>query len=70
MTNAGRAWLLRNLRTSREAQRESLPAFVPGPLRPAFAASAALAAAFLARKHGVPSDADAEVAHVLRPALD
>lgn len=69
MARVGRAWLVRNLLQSKEAQRESLPSFVPGFLRGAFAPSAAMALKFLAKKHGVNDDVDYEVEHTLRPAL-
>ncbi len=70
MTNAARAWVLHNLVRSPEAQREALPAFVPGPLRPLFAGTSRVAIRFLASKHGVPEDVDAEMEKKLRPALE
>src|SRR5688572_658766 len=50
ITRIGRAFRLKGLRASKEAQREALPSFVPDALRGIMAASGAVAAAFLARK--------------------
>jgi glutathione S-transferase len=66
MTNVGRTRVFIELRKSRLAQKEALPSFVPGFMT----GSASLAASFLARKYAVPTDLDAEVKQVLRPALD
>lgn len=69
MAKVGRALLLRNMRASDEARRESLPGFVPRPLRGVLAPSADLALSFLAKKHDVSADPDGEVERTLRPAL-
>jgi len=70
MIGAGRARVMVGLRTNREAQREALPPFIPGPLRGLMTPMASTAAAFLGSKHDVPRDADAETERTLRPALD
>ncbi len=70
MTRVGRMWLIRNMLESREAQRESLPAFIPGFMRGALAPSSAMALRFLAKKHNIGSNVDDEVEHTLRPALE
>ena len=67
---AGRARVIAGLRTSREAQLEALPGFIPGALRGAFAPMAVTAASFLGSKYDVPWDAEGEVAKTMRPALD
>jgi glutathione S-transferase len=69
MTNVGRAWLLKRMMESKAAQAEALPPFMPGPLRGVLAPTSKMALSFLAKKHGVPSDVDAEVDRVLMPAL-
>lgn len=70
MAEVGRAWLLRNLARDKAMQREAVPGFVPGPLRGLLAPGSALAASFLARKHGVLADVDGAVARILVPALE
>jgi len=65
----GRAQVLAGLRTSREAQREALPPFMPSLVRGALAPSAAAAALFIAKKHGVPGDPVEAAERTLRPAL-
>lgn len=70
MSHVGRAWFMTRFHESRAAQREALPSFVPSAARALLAPTAAMAVSFLAKKHGVPSDAEAEVTHVLRPALE
>lgn len=70
MINVGRARVLRDLATRKDAQREALPSFVPGFLRGAFAPSAVMAAKFLASKHAVAGDAEALRETELRPALE
>ena len=57
LLTSGRALVLRKLAEDREAQRESLPSFVPGAVRGASAFVAETAARYLAKKHGT-SDAD------------
>jgi len=64
--HVGRAWVLRNILKSRDAQKEALPSFVPG----IFAASSSMAVSFLVKKYAVPVDLDPEVRQVLRPALE
>lgn len=70
MTNVGRAWVFKNLQTSREARAEALPSFMPDAIRGALAPTAGMAVSFLAKKYAVPTDVDAEVAQVMRPALE
>lgn len=70
MIGAGRSRVLAKLRTNRDAQREALPSFIPGPLRSLMTPMATTAAWFLASKHDVPRDFDAEAEASLRPALD
>lgn len=69
MTNAGRAWLLRNITRDREALAETLPSFVPDGLRGTLAPSAAMAVRFLSRKHSVPANAERLVEETVRPVL-
>lgn len=66
MTNVGRVQVFQKLPKNREAQKEALPSFVPGFL----VGSASMAISFLAKKYAVPTDVDAEVKQVLRPALE
>lgn len=66
MTNVGRVSVFIKFPKNRAAQREALPSFVPGFM----AGSAAMAVSFLAKKYAVPTDLDAEVKQVLRPALE
>lgn len=70
MTNVGRVSVFHHLRTNREAQKEALPTFIPGFMKSLAAPSANMAVSFLVRKYAVPTDLDAEVKQVLRPALD
>jgi glutathione S-transferase len=67
---AGRVRVLEGLRKNREAQREALPPFIPGPLRALMTPMALTAAMFLGSKYDVSRDPDAEAERVLRPALD
>jgi glutathione S-transferase len=69
MMEVGRAWLTRRLLANKATQAEALPSFVPGILRGAFAPSAAMAVRFIAKKHAVPENVDAEVQRTLRPLL-
>jgi glutathione S-transferase len=71
VAEVGRAWLLRNLARDHEAQRESLPAFIPGPIRGLAASSVVLAGAFLRKKYGIAvgPEVEANVDGVVRPAL-
>jgi glutathione S-transferase len=69
MLGAGRARVLVGLRKNRAAQLEALPPFIPGPLRSLMTPMSVTAAVFLASKHEVPRDPDAEAESVLRPAL-
>jgi glutathione S-transferase len=66
---AGRAKVLVGLRENREARREALPPFVPGPLRAVLGPIAMTAAMFLGSKYDVPPDPDAVAERDLRPAL-
>lgn len=70
MISAGRSKVLGGLRTNRTAQIEALPPFMPGFMKGAFAPMTSMAANFLASKHGVPEDAEAEANASLRPALE
>ncbi len=70
MINVGRAQILAGLCTNRDAQQESLPPFMPGPLRSVLAPSTATVAKFLVKKYDVPSDVDKMVADTMRPALE
>ena len=69
MVDVGRAWFMRRMLKDKEAQAESLPSFVPGGLRSAFAPSAAMAVRFLSYKYDVPTSVDALVDETLRPLL-
>jgi glutathione S-transferase len=69
MISAGRSKVLGGLRSNRTAQKEALPPFLPGFMKGAFTPMASMAATFLASKHGVPEDAEAEASAHLRPAL-
>jgi glutathione S-transferase len=69
MMDVGRAWLVKRMLKSKDAQIEQLPPFIPGPLRSVSAPTAALGLKFLAKKYGVPEDVDAEVERTLRPLL-
>jgi glutathione S-transferase len=66
ITNVGRVQVFTKLPKSKLAQKEALPSFVPGFM----AGSASMAISFLAKKYAVPTDLDAEVKQVLRPALE
>jgi glutathione S-transferase len=68
ITNAGRIDVLRKLKTSRAAQRESLPGIFPGVVRTIFAPTAAMAGSFLLGKYDVASDFDVE--RTLRSAYE
>jgi len=70
MTNVGRAWLMKRMMESHEAQKESLPPFMPGAIRGLLASSSKMALKFLMKKHSVPENVDAEVERMLIPALD
>ena len=65
----GRTRLVHGMRGNHEAQLENTPAWVPGPLRGAFAPSVALATSFIASKHKVTSDSGEVIARA-RPALE
>lgn len=66
MSHVGRVSVFQKLPKNRTAQKEALPSFVPGFM----AGSAAVAVSFLAKKYSVPTNLDAEVKQVLRPALE
>jgi glutathione S-transferase len=68
--DVGRAQVLHGLRASREARREALPSFIPGPLRGALAPMATSASWFLGAKYQVPRDPEAMANAELRPRLD
>lgn len=70
MTNVGRAWLLKRMMESKDAQAEALPPFMPAPLRGVLAPTSKMALSFIARKYAVPTDINAEVDRELIPALD
>jgi glutathione S-transferase len=70
MTGVGRAWVLRRILESPGAQAESVPGFVPGPLRGALAPTVAMAVRFLLAKYAVPTDVRAEIDRTLRPLLE
>jgi glutathione S-transferase len=67
--SAGRALVFHRMARSRDAQAESVPPFVPRPLRPSAAPLAAMTVRYLARKHGADEDA-ARAEVVLAEALD
>lgn len=69
---AGRVWVLAGLGESREAQREALPSFIPGPLRSVMTPVAKTASWFLGSKYDVPRSADSLAAEAdkVRPVLD
>lgn len=54
--SVGRGLLLEALRKSPAGLEESLPPFIPGPVRPAFRFVARSALSFIARKHRIVSD--------------
>ncbi len=68
--DVGRAWVLHNLATSRDAQREALPPFVPAFVKPLLAPMSRRVALFLAQKHVSPKDIEARVDSVARPLLE
>lgn len=70
MTNVGRAWVFKSMQSNRQACEEALPSFMPGAIRGALAPTTGMAVSFLAKKYSVPTDVDAEVAQVMRPALE
>jgi glutathione S-transferase len=70
ISSAGRARLLDRMIASRDAQRESLPSFVPGIARGIFAPSAGMAVRFLAKKYGIDGDTDGRAAETIRPLLE
>lgn len=67
---AGRARVLAGLRSNRAAQREALPAIIPGAFRAALSPIALTAAIYLGSKYDVPRDHVAEAERTIRPALD
>lgn len=68
--HVGRAHVFASLRTNRDAQRESIPAFLPGPLRSALRPMTTMALQFLSSKHDIPGDVATVVTSTLRPALE
>lgn len=71
ITQAARGRVLKRLLASREAQKESLPSFVPGALRGVMAPSAGMAISFLLKKYGISgSDVEAESDRTIRPLLE
>ncbi len=70
MSNVGRAWVFERFASNREALAEALPSFMPGALRGALAPTTGMAVSFLVKKYAVPTDVDAEIAQVMRPALE
>ena len=69
LSSAGRALLLARMADDREAQRESLPAWIPGALRGLATPLAATAVGFLARKYGATARTRADVEETMREAL-
>jgi glutathione S-transferase len=69
VTQTGRTRTLANLRRSRRAQAEALPAFIPAILRPAMAPAAALAARFVASKYAATAPSET-IEDAMRPDLD
>jgi glutathione S-transferase len=67
---AGRVRVLAGLRKNRDAQREALPPFVPGPLRSAFTPVSLTAAIFLGSKYDVPREVGPATDAILRSAFD
>jgi glutathione S-transferase len=66
---AGRVLFVARSVEDREALRESLPGWVPGPLRGAMTPLAASATRFIARKYGADAVAQAEAMATMREAL-
>ncbi|PTL75486.1 glutathione S-transferase family protein [Vitiosangium sp. GDMCC 1.1324] len=66
----GRSSVVRRMAGSSAVQRETLPGFIPGPLRGVFAPSAAMGARFIASKHRADSDPDAALRETVLPALE
>jgi glutathione S-transferase len=65
-----RASVVQRLMHHRQAQKESLPGFVPGFLRGVMAPTARMGASYLARKHRAPADVDAAIQQTAVPALE
>ncbi|WP_426755386.1 glutathione S-transferase family protein [Myxococcus sp. Y35] len=65
-----RAKVVAGLLHNRQAQAESLPAFLPEGLRSLLAPSAKLGARFVARKHTTPADLDAATRDTVIPTLE
>ncbi|WP_171441117.1 glutathione S-transferase family protein [Myxococcus xanthus] len=68
--SVARAKVVAALLESRQAQVESLPAFLPAGLRSVLAPSARLGARFVARKHQTPVDIAAAVHEKVIPTLE
>jgi glutathione S-transferase len=69
LLDVGRGWVLKNLAESRAAQKESLPPFIPGFARGAFAPMTKTAALYLFKKHKSPDAIEEEVTRTVRPLL-
>lgn len=69
LSAAGRALLLARMATDGESQRESLPAWIPGPLRRASTPVAAMGVGFLAKKYGATARTRADAEETIREAL-
>lgn len=65
---AARTLLFGRLLSSKEAQREALPGFIPGPLRGVLSFSAKQALQFLAKKHAI-AGGDEEAREAIRTEL-
>jgi glutathione S-transferase len=65
-----RAHVLVGLLQNRQAQKESLPGFVPGFLKGLMAPSARMGARFIARKHQAAADVDGAIQQTVVPALE
>jgi glutathione S-transferase len=65
-----RAHVITSLLQNPRAQRESLPAFIPGALQGLMLPAARLGARFVGRKHRARADVDAAIQEVVVPALD
>ncbi len=69
LSSAGRALLLARLAEDREAQRESLPPWIPRGARSLATPLAATAVGYLARKYGATARTRADLEETMREAL-
>lgn len=70
MLDGGRAWVISRILERPDAQAESLPPFIPAPLRRTLAPTAGMGSRFLAKKYGVGTDVAAQIEKTVRPVLN